>query len=65
MKAQELRNMAVEELLKKEKEERENLFRLRFQHGIRRIENPAKLSQLKKNIARIQTVLTEKAESNS
>ncbi len=65
MKAHELRNMTVEELLKKDREERENLFRLRFQHGIRRIENPAKLSQLKKNIARIQTILTEKTLSNS
>jgi large subunit ribosomal protein L29 len=39
---------------------REDLFKLRFQHSIRRLENPAKLAVLKKDIARIQTVLTEK-----
>ncbi len=63
MKAKELRNLNAEELLKKDKDVREDLFRLRFKHGIRRIENPAKLAQLKKDIARIQTILTEKNES--
>lgn len=65
MKAKELRNLSVEDLLKKDKEERENLFRLRFKHGIRRIENTAKLAQLRKGIARIQTILVEKQQSDS
>lgn len=65
MKAKELRNLSVEDLLKKDKEERENLFRLRFKHGIRRIENTAKLAQLRKDIARIQTILAEKKQSDS
>lgn len=59
MKTSELRTLNIEELLKKDQDVRENLFKLRFQHGIRRLENPAKLSQLKKEVARIQTVLTE------
>jgi large subunit ribosomal protein L29 len=59
MKTSELRTLSIEELLKKDQDVRENLFKLRFQHGIRRLENPAKLSQLKKEVARIQTVLTE------
>lgn len=63
MKAKELRNLNADELLKKDKDVREDLFRLRFKHGIRRLENPAKLAQLKKDIARIQTILTEKNES--
>ena len=60
MKAKDLRNLAVEDLQKKELETREDLFRLRFKHGIRRLENPAKLNHLKKDIARIQTILAEK-----
>lgn len=60
MKTSELRTLSVEDLIKKDLGVREDLFKLRFQHGIRRLENPAKLSQLKKDIARIQTVLAEK-----
>lgn len=59
MKANELRQMSGEELRKKETEMREELFKLKFQHGIRRLENPARLRQLRKSIARVQTVLTE------
>lgn len=58
-KASELRKMSGEELQKKDMELREELFKLRFQHGVRRLENPARLRQLRKDIARVQTVLTE------
>ncbi|MCW5198907.1 50S ribosomal protein L29 [Desulfobulbus sp. F3] len=51
--------MSGEELRKKDTELREELFKLRFQHGVRRLENPARLQQLRKDIARVQTVLTE------
>ncbi len=60
MKTKELRALSVDNLVKKEQDVREDLFKLRFQHSIRRLENPAKLAVLKKDIARIQTVLTEK-----
>jgi large subunit ribosomal protein L29 len=60
-KASELRKMGGDELRKKETELREELFKLRFQHGVRRLENPARLRQLRKDIARVQTVLTEQA----
>ena len=60
MKTKELRALSVDDLVKKEQDVREDLFKLRFQHSIRRLENPAKLPVLKKDIARIQTVLTEK-----
>ncbi|WP_319588135.1 50S ribosomal protein L29 [uncultured Desulfobulbus sp.] len=59
MKVKELRSLSVEELHKKNSETREDLFKLRFKHGIRRLENPSKIGLLKKDIARIQTVLTE------
>ncbi|MBM9535901.1 50S ribosomal protein L29 [Desulfobulbus alkaliphilus] len=60
MKAKDLRNLSVEDLRKKDLDTREDLFKLRFQHGIRQLENPAKLAQLRKDIAKIQTILTEK-----
>jgi large subunit ribosomal protein L29 len=63
MKAKVLRTLSVEDLHKKNTETREDLFKLRFKHGIRRLENPAKLGLLKKDIARIQTVLAEKDKS--
>ena len=60
MKTKELRALGVDDLVKKERDVREDLFKLRFQHSIRRLENPAKLAVLKKDIARIQTFLSEK-----
>ncbi|HEB68604.1 MAG TPA: 50S ribosomal protein L29 [Desulfobulbus sp.] len=61
MKAKELRELSPEDLRKKEQDIREDLFKLRFQHGIRKLENPARLSLLRRNIARIQTVRAEQA----
>lgn len=61
MKIQELRDMSAEDLKKKENDLREDLFKLKFQHGIRQLENPARLAQLRKDIARIKTVQTEQA----
>ena len=60
MKAKDLRNLSVEELSKKVVEFKDDLFKLRFKHGIRRLENPSKLNQLRKDIARVQTILAEK-----
>ncbi len=57
---QNLKDLSVEELRAKDRELRESLFKLRFQHGIRRLDNPAQLSRLKKDIARVQTCLTAK-----
>jgi len=61
MKAKELRELSDEELAKKELELREDLFKLKFQHGIRRLENPARLKGLRRDIARVQTVRKERA----
>jgi large subunit ribosomal protein L29 len=61
MKAKELRELSKEDLHKKEQDIREDLFKLKFQHGIRRLENPARLADLRRNIARIQTIKTEQA----
>ncbi len=61
MKAKELRELSKEDLHKKEQDIREDLFKLKFQHGIRSLENPARLADLRRNIARIQTIKTEQA----
>ncbi|RUM36626.1 MAG: 50S ribosomal protein L29 [Desulfobulbus sp.] len=59
MKAAKLRELTGEDLLKKDRDLREDYFKLKFQHGIRKLENPARLTQLRKEIARVQTIITE------
>ncbi len=60
MKANELRSMTAEELNKKLKELKEELFNLRFQLAINQLDNPHKIADVKKDIARVMTVLHEK-----
>ena len=60
MKASEIRSMTSEELEKKLKELKNELFNLRFQHAINQLDNPQKIVEVKKNIARVMTVLSEK-----
>ena len=55
-----LRAMNVEELNAKLKELKEELFTLRFQHAINQLDNPKKMTEVKKNIARVMTILSEK-----
>ena len=59
--SQNLKDLSVAELQIKDRELRESFFKLRFQHGIRRLDNPAQLSRIKKDIARVQTFLSQKA----
>ena len=60
MKASEIREMTAEQLNDKLKELKEELFNLRFQHAINQLENPHKLEEVKRDIARVMTVLNEK-----
>ena len=60
MRATELRNMTAEELNGKLKELKEQLFNLRFRHAINQLDNPHKIEDVKKDIARVMTVLHEK-----
>ena len=57
MKAAELREMSNAELTKKLAELREELFNLRFQHAINQLENPGRIETVKRDIARVNTVL--------
>lgn len=60
MKAKEIREMSSEELENKLKELKNELFNLRFQHAINQLDNPHKLVEVKKDIARVMTVLNQK-----
>lgn len=65
MKVQELRELTVSELATKETELREELRNLRFQHAMSQLDNPMKLAEIKKNIARVKTILQEKSLKES
>lgn len=62
MKARELKDLTEEELRSKEEELKDQLFKLRFQHSLGQLENAMKLNNIKKDIARIKTVLNAKSE---
>ena len=61
MKAKELRQLSEGELLLKEKELGEELFNLRFQHATGQLDNVMRIPQIKRDIARVKTILEEKA----
>lgn len=60
MKAKELQNLSAVELDSKLKELKEELFNLRFQHAINQLENPHRIDDVKKDIARVLTVIRQK-----
>ena len=60
MKAKEIRELTSEQLEAKLKELKEELFNLRFQLAINQLENPHKITAVKKDIARVMTILQEK-----
>jgi large subunit ribosomal protein L29 len=62
MKARELRELSEEELTRKEEELKDQLFKLKFQHATGQLENAMKLKLVKKDIARIKTLLKENKE---
>lgn len=62
MKADKLRELSNEELLKQEHELKAELFNLRFQTVTGQIGNPHRIGECKKDIARIKTILTQRAE---
>ncbi len=63
MKTSELRALTIDELKNKESDLRKELFNLRFQKATGEIENPMRIRAVRKDIARILTVVTEKTKS--
>ena len=60
MKAKELREMTDVELNKQLKDLKAELFNLRFQHAINQLDNPVRIDAVKKDIARVMTIMAEK-----
>lgn len=60
MKPRDIREKTTDELQKQVEELREELFRLRFKHSIGQLEQTANIRRLKRNIARINTILKER-----
>ena len=60
MKANEIRNLTAYELNAKLLDLKKDLFMLRMQHATNQLDNPLKLADVKKDIARVKTVLREK-----
>ena len=60
MKAEALRELTAEELGDKRRELQDQLFRLRFQKSLGQLDNAIKLREIRRDIARVKTVLREK-----
>lgn len=63
MKINELRDKSIDELNTRERELREQLFKLRFQRATGRMENPMKIRDVRREIARIKTLLIERSRA--
>jgi large subunit ribosomal protein L29 len=61
MKPQQIRELGQEDLRGKERELQEQLFRLRFQKSLGQLDNALKLREVRRDIARVKTVLREKS----
>ncbi|MFO7972263.1 MAG: 50S ribosomal protein L29 [Desulfobacterales bacterium] len=59
MKPSEIRELNLEEKLRKANDLKEELFNLRFQHEIGQLENSQKMKQIKREIARVKTIIKE------
>jgi large subunit ribosomal protein L29 len=59
MKTSEIRDLSLEEMHRKVSELKEELFNLRFQHEIGQLENPQRMKQTKRDIARLKTIIAD------
>ncbi len=60
MKAKELRDLTVEELVRKEGDLKEELFNLRFRLATGQLDNPMTIKAVKKDMARVKTIIRQK-----
>ena len=59
MKANEVRKMSGEELKTKLQDLKKDLFNLRLQHATNQLDNPIRIAEVKKDIARVKTIIRE------
>ena len=60
MKTKDIKELTKEELLKRKKDLKEEMFNLRFQHSTGQLENTARMKVIKKDVARLETILRQK-----
>lgn len=65
MKIKELKSLTNEELIQKERHFKEQLFEMNFQRQMGRVEKPAMFRSIKRNIARVLTILNERERQNN
>ena len=65
MKVTELRELSTEELTQKLADSKQEVFNLRFQNAINQLENPQRIGDVKKTIARIKTIIRERELNDS
>ena len=65
MKVAEVRELGIEEIERRVAETRRELFNLRFQHATGQLENTGQIRDVKRNIARLLTVLNKKQRENA
>ncbi len=65
MKLKQIRDLSDQELLQQEKDLKGELFNLRFQAATGQLDNPMRIREVRKTIARIKTVLTERQNAKS
>jgi len=65
MKNSEILELSTEELVARASEERANLTRLKFAHAVSSIENPSRITKVRKDIARINTELTKRKAASA
>lgn len=65
MKAQDIRKLSKAQIEKKIAELKEELFNLKFQAALGNLEKPARMNEIKRTIARMKTILTEKANASN
>jgi large subunit ribosomal protein L29 len=63
MKIKELREMSVEELGARRRELRQEMLNLRVQQQIGQLENPSRIQSLRREVARIETIVTERSRA--
>ena len=60
MKAKEIKDLSVEKLEEKLQDLKKDLFMLRMQHATNQLDNPMQIAAVKKDIARVKTIIREK-----
>ncbi len=60
MKAKEIRELSAEELSAKLVDLKKDLFNLRLQHALNQLDNPIKIAEVKRDIAKVKTIIRER-----